>query len=194
MTGENNLVYEYRDSNAPDKKINYSYSKFHGKKFFEAWSGSRSWFILDSESASLEDHTFLNFQADWSKEEYINTQEILDFWIIQLLKNPKWKNDKVFLLIKRFEVTKKIYSNYNESMRPSDKTSYHEVLNYAKFAIILSKLYNNSNSFPALNALIKVNDIILGNKEFCKQQDNFFLQHAIKEEFKIINKLISKNL
>lgn len=141
----------------------------------------------------MEDQTFSNTQIDLS-DGYVKAEEILDFWIVQLLKHPEWQNDKIQLLIKRFEVTKKIYSDYNEHMRPSDKTSYHEVLNYAKFAIVLSKLYKNSNSFPALNALIKVNDIILGNEDFCKHQHNYFLQYAIKEEFQIINELISKNL
>ncbi|MEZ5021706.1 MAG: hypothetical protein R2728_00330 [Chitinophagales bacterium] len=41
MTGDK-LIYKYQSENAPEKKINYSYSIFGGEAFLEAWKNARN--------------------------------------------------------------------------------------------------------------------------------------------------------
>lgn len=67
------------------------------------------------------------------------------------------------LLVKRFEVSKKIYENYGAALRKG----YGEATNiylYEQFALILSLIYLRTNRLSFLSALLKVNDLLLSTR------------------------------
>ena len=65
-------------------------------------------------------------------------------------------------MIKRFEVTKKIYESYDDNFRPHDKAKYQNPNLYVLFAEILILAYRKYSKLQYLNALLKVNDINVG--------------------------------
>ncbi|MBZ9786729.1 hypothetical protein LB456_04595 [Psychroflexus sp. CAK57W] len=192
MTGDR-FHYKYLKSDAPNEKINYSYSSFHGQEFIDAYRRTRKGFITKKQLPSIYDSISSQLSLNWTNG-YLETEAIFDFWLIRLIEDKEWIDSEINLLIKRFEVTKKIYTTYKEDMRPIDKTSYHDVVNYAKFGLVLAKMYKNTNYFPALNALIKISDIILSNEKFYGKKNNLYVQSVIREEFELVNNLIAKNL
>ncbi len=63
-------------------------------------------------------------------------------------------------LLQRFEVTKRIYDVYDDSMRPVNKSTYHTVKNHIDAASLFAKGYELSKDLVYLNALLKVMDTL----------------------------------
>ena len=68
------------------------------------------------------------------------------------------------LLVKRFEVSKKIYENYDAALRKGYGGSTNLYL-YEQFALILSLIYLRTNRLSFLSALLKVNDLLLSTRQ-----------------------------
>lgn len=187
------IMYGYLSSDVPRRKINYSYSKFYGQVFLDAWRDIREEFISNSLVPDLKDITREPTTLNWS-ENYVTTETFMDHWLYSLVYSPEYLDPKLLLLIKRFEVTRKIYTTYKMDMRPINRTEYDQAILYAKFGVVLSQVFLNTRRFPALNALIKVNDILLSNGELDKSEADAYMLLSISSELKIINQLVQTKL
>ena len=85
--------------------------------------------------------------------------------------------DKIKTLIKRFEVSKKLFHSYDKISIKKTSTIYNEVDNYSLFSILLQTCYINSEvkeeKLIYLNCILKLNDLIISIK------DNIILQSSI---------------
>lgn len=151
MIGDNNTSYKYIKKNVFDNKINYSYSKFGGIGFIRSWEKKRKEcldILLDGSEICYEiiDNSMTNIEfKKW-------------------LSSPKTlfsERYKVHLLIKRFEVTKKIYQMYDGNYRRLNKDVKYDNLNlYINFGFVIAKLYHKFRHIQYLNTLLKIIDII----------------------------------
>ena len=140
MTGENK--YKYIDSDAPNVKINYSYSKYLGLEFIEYWKSSRLENLKDFKKESLRNILIQNISAV-EIQGYTVSKKIFSNWYDAIELNNFEISEDINLLVKRFEVTKKIYNEYNNLMRPKNKENYLNIENYSLFGIILGLLFSN---------------------------------------------------
>lgn len=158
-------TYEYVNVNAPLEKINYSYAKFNGAEFLKAWERSRMEFLKTKTVPSLSECRGEASQPDWDNQSFVDSSSLFDYWIFSLEKNKRFQDPLMLLLIKRFEVTRKVYSNYSIEMRPENREVLGSMQQFGKLGIVLALLYQNTGRFPALNALLKLVDIILGQPQ-----------------------------
>lgn len=180
------MKYTYSSKNPFDEKINYSYSKTSGLEFIKSWKKHRECCIdiinkskCDYENLIDNSKTNIEFQK-WLKSSNILLSEI----------------GKLHLLIKRFEVTKRIYDRYDEDYRRINSNSNYSNLNlYINFGLILLKLYKKHKHLQYLNSLLKVNDIICSVILYSKIEniDKKSLLNLFFEEIDIINKLCKFN-
>jgi len=191
MTGENK--YKYIDSNAPNVKINYSYSKYLGLEFVEIWKASR---VENLKTFNKEDFKLL-IKKDIDNEtikDYTFSKKIFSNWVNKIELDNNEILDDVNLLVKRFEVTKKIYNEYNDLMRPSNKKNYLNIENYSLFGIILGLLFSKTKDYKYLNAHIKLNDILLGweaSNEIIK--DNLLLKsYSVSLEYNNVIEILKQ--
>lgn len=193
MIGENN--YKYIDSNAPNIKINYSYSKYLGLQFIDYWKISRK--------ENLKEFNKENLDVLIKKEDskvlldcFTSSKELFSKWLnkIDLLSLDFIKD--VNLLVKRFEVTRKIYNEYNDLMRPNNKKDYLHIDNYCLFGIVLGLLFSYTKKYQYLNAHIKLNDILLGWKTINLNEDSLMMRsYSLDLEYKnVIGILSEKNI
>ena len=188
MIGDNNTSYKYINKNVFDNKINYSYSKFGGIEFIRSWDKKRK--------------ECLDILLDGSEVCY----EIIDNSLTNIefkkwLSSPKTlfsELDKVHLLIKRFEVTKKIYQMYDGDYRRLNKDAKHDNLNlYINFGFVIAKLYHEFRHIQYLNTLLKIIDIICSRLvELSSKKEASYYGAAIiliSKEKKIINALCKHN-
>ena len=193
MIGENN--YKYIDSNAPNIKINYSYSKYLGLQFIDYWKISRK--------ENLKEFNKENLDVLIKKEDskvlldcFTSSKELFSKWLnkIDLLSLDFIKD--VNLLVKRFEVTRKIYNEYNDLMRPNNKKDYLHIDNYCLFGIVLGLLFSYTKKYQYLNAHIKLNDILLGWKTINLNEDSLMMRsYSLELEYKnVIGILSEKNI
>lgn len=169
MTGDD-LIYEYIDPQAPEKKINYSYSEFYGFPFLSAWRTSRLSYLKGKVTPNLEFCYKSCKEVNWKDNEFVDANLIFDSWITSIKSADSYRLDLVLLLIKRFEVTRKIYTNYSDLMRPEDNTRLGSMALFGKWGVVLALVFRNTGRMPALNALIKVNDILLSNTQEIPKQ------------------------
>jgi hypothetical protein len=110
------IKYEYLSPGTPARKINYSYSKFHGQTFLDTWRATREEFLIGASVPALKDIISEPTKVDWSGD-HVATETLFDHWLYSLASNSKYLDPKLLLLIKRFEVTRKIYTTYKRDMR-----------------------------------------------------------------------------
>ena len=194
MIGENK--YKYIDSNAPKAKINYSYSKYLGLDFIEFWKSSREKNLKNLDKENLRTLINQNISFDDSKDFVLSKNLFLN-WLDNIELEHKRVLIDVNLLVKRFEVTKKIYNDYNVLMRPSNKENYLNIENYSLFGIILGLLFSKTKDFKYLNAHLKINDILLGWKASngIIKDDLFLKSYSVSLEYNnVIELLKQKNI
>lgn len=176
MIGDS-LKYKYLNNNSPNEKIDYSYSTYHGEDFINAWKKSRLEFIEQREIKNL----LFEF------EDENPTKSLFNNWIHDLLDGNFEDTEKLNLLLKRFEVTKKIYDSYDSDFRPTEKTTeYKNIQLYILFSYILALAYTYYKKLYYLNSLLKVNDIIISNEDSIASGDWVKFNHCIEKEIKFI--------
>jgi hypothetical protein len=188
MIGDNKENYTYVNKNIFDNKINYSYSKFGGIEFIKSWGSNRKEcleILFDSSDAFFEKADNCNTNIEFQK--WLNYPEVL---LSEL--------DKVHLLIKRFEVTKKIYETYDENYRCLNKqVKYNNLSLYINFGLIMVKLYYKFQHLQYANTLLKLVDIICSELiHISPLKKTFNYENArilLNEERKIIINICSQN-
>ena len=174
MIGDNQ--YDYINQNSPGEKINYSYSKFKGYDFLECYKENRI-LVVNKQK---------NKQFKLIKPNFKTSYTLMD-WIKKGVNK-----DQLDLLIKRFEVTKRIYSEYDENFRPINKsTSFTHFECYLFFSYFL--LIENKRKFRLqnVNCLLKVNDILISNMKLLNHEEITFLSFCLRDELKIIDQIKS---
>ena len=137
----------------------YFYSEFFGEELILAWTESRMSIInkgfkhsaIGEESSAYISDLF--FPTDTSTLLTYLTQN-------QLRGDADFKPNLLELLIKRFEVTKKIYTAYDQNLRPINKENFREVSLYVDFAALLCVACDRRLDLVYLNSLLKVMDIL----------------------------------
>lgn len=183
--------YKYINANAPDSKINYSYSKYLGKEFLRQWKCSR-----EKEIKEFKLNDFIEY-CKISKtivvDGYVLAHTLFLKWIVSYDKSRD--ESDLALLIKRFEVTKKIYFEYDKKMRPKDKDNFLEFENYCLFGIVLGEIFKKNKKYQFLNAHIKINDIILGWKNDIDEKHLLLKSYSLNLECtNVVNILNEKNI
>jgi hypothetical protein len=179
MTGDS-LKYKYLNNNTPFEKIDYSYSAYNGESFLKAWKASRKLFTGIYNSKNIQFDVIIKSP----------TRDLFLSWINNFNDNTFKDFKKLNLLLKRFEVTRKIYAEYNESFRPTDKNvNFKNIDLYILFSVVLVKAYKNSKKLYYLNSLLKVNDIILSNEEVITTKNQSLFNYCKTQEIESIENL-----
>ena len=178
------MEYQYINPGVFNNKINYSYSKYGGIEFINAWKKSRTRCIDILLNVSDTKKSVSNTSKTGSElQNWLNNSQKLFSDL-----------DKVHLLLKRFEVTKRIYETYTEEYRRINKDVKYDNLNsYISFGLVLVKLHNEFQKLQYVNTLLKLTDIIC-SRVFVISDANELAQYKrvvelIKEESRIINSL-----
>ena len=172
-------IYVYYDVHAPNLKIDYSYSKFHGTQFLESWKTTRNNFACAAHN---------QFEIQFA--DNCQTETALESWYKSDFSLYPENYSSLLLLLKRFEVTRKIYDTYDGQFRPvldADFTSYRL---YALFGLVLIKAYDETGFLPFLNALLKTNDILVSRKDELDDITSNLACISINEEIIAVGKLI----
>jgi hypothetical protein len=190
MIGENK--YKYIDSNAPNIKINYSYSKYLGLQFLDYWKTSRKENLKEFDKGNL-DILIKKVDSRFVLEGFNSSGEIFSKWLKNIdLLNLDFLKD-VNLLIKRFEVTRKIFNEYNDLMRPNNKKNYLYINNYSLFGIVLGLLFSETKKYQYLNAHVKLNDILIGWDTHNLNDDSLmFRAYSLDLEYNNVIQILNK--
>jgi methionyl-tRNA formyltransferase len=153
MTSPNALRYEYATGELLDSRNTYSYTAYHGTDFLVAWSQHR-----DTSLRSSSDATTPN-----SKPQPRSATALLLRHVQTRLTNEEARAQALATLnhlLQRFEVTKRIHSEYNANWRPVNPQDYYDLDLYLLFAQTLDQAYALTRGLQYLNGLLKCLDTL----------------------------------
>ena len=189
--------YSYTSQHLLKYPHKYQYSKFEGNQFFENFYNDRE-ICLDFLKMRLKRLEIANnYSIKLNSNHYKTTKNlILKDFLIYLYSSDdnelKKYSQIVELLIKRFEVSKKLYSTYDLKEIRKSSTEFDDLLNYPLFSLVLQSYYNyeeDERKLIYLNAILKVNDILSSIKsDFIFYDEVYYCIEAITNELKIVGK------
>ncbi len=194
---DNNYIYGSKNLlNFPNT---YQYSEYQGSEFLKIFMDYRKLKLkffkerfkkINSQNykiVKLKDREYKN------KKDLILKNFLIYLYNLDLDKIVKYQNS-IYIIIKRFEVTKKLYLTYDLENYTKTSSKYDEYLNYPLFSLVLQKYFritNNQQKLVFLNTILKVNDIISSiASDFIMLDENYFSKIAIQGELEIIKEYI----
>lgn len=143
--------YGYAQGDLLEQPAVYSFSRFGGTAFLDAWRAQRL-ALLDLRGVPTPSVASADAPTD------LLLQQLLD----DLPLEPRAPGALQVLarLLQRFEVTKRLHAAYNERWRPVDPAAYRTPERYLRFAEALELAYARSSALPWLNGLLKAMDTL----------------------------------
>ena len=197
------MKYNYSDVDLIKFPQQYQLSSFEGREFISSYKEARQ-NVLNEIKKNIHLCTFpetlqtiqksLEVKTQKNHDRFV-TENMLVFILTKLdLKENEKENSLIEKLLKNFEITKKIYSEYNYELK-KHSGNYEVVRNYILFSLICSKKFLVNNNLKFLNSLLKLNDTICSKiNTISDPTDLLLIYYAINFELEYIKELIKKKL
>ena len=191
--------YPYSSENLLEKPQKYQMSPFEGKDFLSSYLNSRKKIIqiLEKNKKISYDEILdqfkkfidVNFE---SFSEVVFLEKFLSFLIYNLLEMNKDKtNEYVDLILKKFEIKKRLYYTYNSEFKEITD-DYKNLHNYTLLALIFQIKYKQTKALKYLNAILKLNDILCSQHSNLNSQDAELTYHLLNHEIDFVSELCHK--
>ena len=188
------MEYLYSKKNLLEESERYRYSSFQGMDFLESFFVERNRLI-----SSLPEHDNKESDGVESIHDNNDSYDTLQYFkhFLHNYKDAKIiKDDGIALLLKKFEISKKIYSKISHNLNALKNSDYKNINLYIYFSACCCKAYEKTKHLSFLNALIKCNDIICSQKDLLFS-NNFkitLLKHVFLYEKKTIQQMIKEKV
>ncbi len=178
------VEYTYAAGDLLDNPHTYQYSQFCGVLFVEAWLKHRSEVIKEIGISSHPPGP--NDVADCNCSDLIKLAHLLEDVYGELQEKENFIEAScagtVKTLIKKFELTKRLYCSYDNNFKPTDRGDYRNLNNYLRFAEVMELYYKNTHDIPTLNVFLKIIDTLIASKEMLDELQRARLAWLIERE------------
>ncbi|MGG7147237.1 hypothetical protein ACQPVA_10575 [Clostridium butyricum] len=191
------IKYKYGERNLLEEPEKYFFSQYNGSNFVKAYFQNRLNMIEKLKSSNdykiyndLEQYLGENRKNDIVKvkNEIISTQFLRV--LLEEIINDNIKDKKKYLdiLLKKYEVTKKIFSEYDNNFK-AISNEYNNIENYCLLSICCCFYYKKIRNLKYLNVSIKINDMLCSRGIIIEKNNILLASIAVKEEIECINQL-----
>jgi len=191
-----NSPYKYSQRNLITNPETYFYSQYEGIQFLIQWQNDRKKFGTCQKDFQVEiffsqPHNFISTSPVVVSSHFLN-----DLYRQTMQGEISQKNKEVIdAVLKRFEITKKIFDTYSADIRPLSESSDLDINLYLKFGIVIEMMYTTTHELPYLNSLLKVMDIISSVFDYLtKTQKKYSAFLARREEFHLLELLTRQGI
>lgn len=159
------MKYGYASGDLLDHPQSYRYSSYCGPDLFIAWREQREKLLTSLGSSDIPPEKLVTdvLAEAANSEQTVLTATRLSRLIVAVsnAQADRFKHRvQIAPWIKTFEVRKKIYSEYDDDMRPGGDGNYRELGNYVLYAFLMERAWSNYQELPYLNVFFKVVDSI----------------------------------
>ena len=180
--------YPYSLGNRVEDRNTYFYTPFLGNPFLEAWKLSRIEAIASHEPA-------ISAPSPESCNPNDNSgKAILERIYAEALDLPDRRADSLLLLLKRFEVVKRIFTDYNDELRPIDPKQFHDTSLYLRFAEVLDLAYSQTKSLFYLNAYLKSLDVLVSLRDEIAEDHKARFARCVRNEIQHVEEISRGNV
>lgn len=184
--------YPYAEGAAFERDKRYSYSKYHGMAFFNAWRSQRR---ATLKQLPIGRASPPNGRSNLPGGTPIDTAELLDFLYGSLaLDRPPdpMTYELVDQLVRRFEVFRRIHAAFDERFCAVDKKNFENLELYIRAAEVFEAAYEATESLTYLNVLLKIIDSLCANaKNLSRTQSGRLVNVIYREDVHIAHLLDS---
>lgn len=173
------MEYKYITENNLENKQNYMYSEFGEAAFLHAYKSSRTSFVKE--------------MADYYGGDFHETREEL-FKLKSRLSNAddldvvSWR-DTIDAYVKRFEVSKRLFTEYDEKWKPTEHATYEQIDIYLLLAECCLQVYKITKCTKYFSCLLKIDDTLLSIKDMITNSEKERLSHILEGEIEEYDKL-----
>ena len=191
------IKYDYTKFDLLKNPQKYQMSKFHGETFLEEYLKNRLEIIEKSNLKNIEiniidlENIKKNINYKNLKKSDISTKNKI---IEILLKTSQKENISeeqmifTYTLIKKFEITKKIFDGYSSNLKKSLGKN-NDIQNYLLFTLVCLSVYKKIKNLKFLNVILKLNDINISQKNLKNDLNRNLLVFSLTEEVKFVRNL-----
>jgi len=167
---KNDRKYAYTKNNLLNKPHKYQYSKFEGRSFIDQFCRDRNEALVflgerfrrvEKACQRVEDIAETEVYVD---EGILQLKTYIDFLLIQPSSILKENKNIIDTLIKRFEVSKKLFETYDSLEYRKYTTKTCSLVVYGRFSLLLQIYYQSvcskEEKLIYFNSILKVNDIL----------------------------------
>ena len=159
--------YSFASGDLLSNPNTYFYTEYKGVDFFDYWKDSRRRAIPTEivpqppvKSAVVYSIAVLQEKLNGGAVDAFYIFDSLYEWIKNRSEEDESGFNLINQLVKRFEVTKRVYSSYSGSMNPSNKEQFNDFALYLRIAEVFEVGYDHFGIIQYLNVLIKVIDTL----------------------------------
>lgn len=187
------MSYSYTDGDKIASPNTYFYTEYNGQEFLNSYFGNRKSILRKTKDAVEPMFSKNDIETDQS---LIHTSIYLDYLYTSLQSQNHSRNADIFaeinLILKKFEVSKRIYDFYLPEFKKSDESDFKNLNNYLKLASVLSRSYEITKKLNYLNGMLKVIDTLISVFNEMSELEKKNLAWLIRMEIDHVGKLTSK--
>lgn len=149
-------AYTYDEGDLLEQRNTYTYTAYQGPGFIDAYTAARHTALtrLGTSAAPPPPTT-----VEWRRGATVDTSDFLDAAWSAFQAGADGAVVRHFgTLLKRFEVTKRIWNAYDADFRGEPTSGYRNLDLYVRFGEVLELAYSRTGSLVYLNALLKCVD------------------------------------
>jgi hypothetical protein len=188
------MTYGYSNGDKISVPNTYFYTEYQGSEFIESFYENRRMILKLGQKAEKP-----NFCLDKNKilkPQNIQTSVLL-YDLYSELIDREYETQKIDfsiidLMLRKFEVSKKIYDSYQYDLTNILSANFRTYILYINFASILNKSYLWTMNLSYLNGLLKLTDSIISVSDDLSKTEMKNLSWLIKEEIGHIESLHKK--
>ena len=159
------MSYNYCNKDLLEFPEKYQMSTFSGIEFIHSYSNLRNNVLLKlnvDKDKSFEATVIGNFVKGKISKDHIHTTKFLSSTLIDKIKKKTIKQNEEILeiFLKKFEVRKKIFTEYDKQIKEITK-DYFDLKNYILLSANFIISYQQTLNLKYLNVCLKLNDLII---------------------------------
>ncbi len=172
-------TYEYITNNNLEDRQNYMYSEFGGVEFLKLYRLSREQYLKGLKESSREE-----IIANHDTRKDLNQ-------VLRNLKCGDYNKTKDVLndYVKRFEVSKRLYTEYKQNWKVANNASYDNLDLYMLLADCCLESYKLSGCTKYFSCLLKIDDTLLSVSSSLTCLESEHLKEIVIKELEEFEKL-----
>ncbi len=199
------MEYQYSVNDHFKFPEKYQMTPFKNIDFLKAYKKSRelnlelfkensnSTYNLDNilKKISLKNKTKLYKEI---KIKNIKTEKLLKFLLIDVIKNEKGSESILDLMIKKFEIKKKLFGSYDSEFKENVK-EFSNLKNYIFLSLICLLKFEKTHNLKFLNVSLKLNDLISSQiTKLFSVEEVMLYSFIIKKEIELVLSLCKRKM
>lgn len=175
--------YVYGEGDLLTTPMVYSYSDASGAAFLRTYLHSRSLKITELASELVPDEP--------RKPRPVSQHRVYWVWRDWIAANCEGDPpEDVELFLKRFAVTKRIWTEYSVDLRPRANANHRDLALYAEASELTQTTYELSGDSRYFNAALQLNDILCAHSHELTMSQKFRLFRSISRELCAVTNLL----